>query len=172
MVIQLTLTLPQALKDIGFKGEQYAFPVYSSEQQQEEIIERYGQAKWAVVDILNKKQGACFKNTINLYNWLLYNENDEVAYFLNEAGSNALNYSEQKAPSIFHLWLGKRGFIIGIGQDDKGFDAKQVAETGKKENAGAAFDFFRRCKNIIFFDEPTEARLVLMCQKYTVCNRC
>ena len=125
-----------------------------------QIIEVYGNAKWAVVDLLNEQYSKILKNKFDLYNWLHHNENDEVAYFLNEAGSNCLNYSEFKAPSTFHLWLGENGFLIGIEQQGRGFNAVKIDENKIKENEGAAFNFFRNCKGKVFFDDGENAKII------------
>jgi len=121
-----------------------------------QIIEIYGKAKWQIVDLLNEQYGTNF----NLHNWLKKDKSDEVSYFLNEAGSNCLNYSEFKTPYMFHLWFGKKGFIIGIEQNGKGFNAKEVYQQGIKTNEGNAFDFFENCNHKVFFDNPTDAKIV------------
>ena len=81
---------------------------------------------------------------------------------MNEAGSNTLNHSQFKAPSHFHLWMGKKGFVIGIEQQGKGFNAQKINQEKIKEGEGAAFEFFRKCKGTIFFDEPKKARVVYL----------
>ncbi len=165
MALHFTRTLTEALKNIGFSDEYYELPVYEAEEIRnylvsDEIIGKYGEAKWVIVDLLNEKYGAILFNRFDLHNWLEKNQDDEVAYFLNEAGSNSLNYSEFKAPSKFHLWLGKNGFVIGIEQKGKGFNAVKVHEEKLKENQGGAFRFFRECKNMVFFDNVEDARVV------------
>ncbi len=163
MVLNFTQTLSLALQTIEFTGEQSSFPLLSQQKSKpEDITTHYGQAKWAIVDMLNKEYSTILNTEFNLYHWLHYNEHDEVAYFLNEAGSNALNHSEFKAPSHFHLWMGKKGFVIGIEQQGKGFNAQKIDKEKIKEGAGAAFEFFRTCKGIIFFDEPKKARVVYL----------
>ncbi|MBI2661919.1 hypothetical protein HYX11_00480, partial [Candidatus Woesearchaeota archaeon] len=94
------------------------------------------------------------------YNWLRHNANDEVAYFLSETGANCLNYSLFRAPHKFHLWLGKKGFVIGIEQKGRGFPAVDVNAKKIKINEGAAFEFFRTCKGEIFFDDANSAKVV------------
>src|SRR3989344_7393008 len=113
MALHFTKTIQQALEAIEF-SDYYELPVYEAEEIRnhvisDQVIEQYGNAKWAIVDLLNEKYGAILFNKFNLHRWLEKNKDDEVAYFLNEAGSNSLNYSEFKAPSGFHLWLGKKG---------------------------------------------------------------
>ena len=164
MTINLTQTLQKSLEAIEVtKG--YEFPVYEFEEVRshlisDSVIKKYGDAKWAVVDLLNEKYGALLLHKFDLHNWLEKNQDDEVAYFLNEAGSNSLNYSQYLAPSHFHLWLGKKGFVIGIEQKGKGFNAIKVHDEKLKENQGGAFNFFRGCKSAVFFDNAEDARIV------------
>ncbi len=115
MVLHFERCLEEALERI--EEEEYKFfEVHSSEIVRSEkhsvIIEKYGEAKWGVVDLLN----AWFDVGSDLYNWLHFDESDEVAYFLNEVGSNCLNYSSFKAPLGFHVWRGRKGFVIGVEQ--------------------------------------------------------
>ena len=169
MVLHFQHTLPQALQEIELSGEHKEFLIHDRpEPRTEDTIVQYGQAKWSIVDtinerygaILNSNSGAVLNNKFDLYNWLYYNDGDEVAYFLNEAGSNTLQHAEFQAPNKFHLWLGKKGFIISIEQQGKGFDAQEVEKNNIQKNAGAAFDFFRRCESAIFFDDPAQATKV------------
>src|SRR3990167_3027569 len=98
MTIHFTQTLQKSLETIKVtKG--YEFPVYEAEEARDhllsdKVVEKYGEAKWAVVDILNEEYGAIMFNKFDLHNWLEKNQDDEVAYFLNEAGSNSLNHSQ------------------------------------------------------------------------------
>lgn len=160
MTLSFQHTLSQALEHIEFTGEQTTFPIHNHPQERtKETIMHYGKAKWAVVDMLNKEYSTILNTEFNLYHWLHYNEHDEVAYFLNEAGSNALHHSEFKAPSHFHLWMGKKGFVIGIEQQGKGFDAERIDKEKIKNGDGAAFEFFRKCKGTVFFDDSSNARV-------------
>lgn len=160
MVISYSQNLAEALKKIQLEKHQ-EFIVHPHEivrdlNNGDDILEQYGKAKWAVVDVLNVRYGTHF----DLYNWINENPADEVAYFLNEAGSNTLSYAEYKIPWRFQVWLGTKGFIIGIEQKGRGFDAQKVDEKRLKENEGAAFDFFRNCQGEVFFDDAKEARVV------------
>ena len=171
MVLDFTKTLSEALEHIGYSDEGYELPVYGAEEMKthlisDEVIEKYGRAKWAVVDILNEKYGAILFNKFDLHNWLEKNKDDEVAYFLNEAGSNSLNYSQYLAPSYFHLWLGKNGFVIGIEQKGNGFNARNINENRIKEHQGGAFAFFRECKGTVFFDNSENAKVVFFELKF------
>lgn len=157
-MLNFQCTLAEALQDLDVQ-EYHEFNIHELEiiTNAEEILEKYGQAKWAIVDAVNQKLGTTF----DLYNWLHYRE-DELAYFLNEAGSNTLNYSQYKAPAKFHLWLGRKGFIVGIEQKGLGFNAHEIDRNNKKQNEGAAFDFFRKAQSTIFFDNPQHCRIIFM----------
>lgn len=128
----------------------------------DQLIEAYGNIKWQIIGLLNQQYSEILAEPFNLYNWLNHNLNDEVAYFLNEAGSNCLNYSEHKIPCRFHLWFGQKGFIVGIEQFGSGFDAEKVHDLNIKENEGAGFDFFRNCRSKIFFNDKNQAKMILM----------
>lgn len=166
MVLNFEKNLPQALKIV--EGNNcLEFVVHPLEQERtfessDNILEKYGKAKWEIVDLLNQEYSHILADSFDLYNWLNENVNDELAYFLNEAGSNVLCYSDCKAPYRFLLWLGKKGFVIGIEQKGKGFDAQEICHRRLKENEGAAFGFFRNCRNEIFFDDSREAKIVYM----------
>src|SRR3989344_4553239 len=122
MVLNFTKTLSEALENIDFTGEGYELPIYSEEKARshlisDEIVAKYGYAKWAIVDSLNEKYGALLINKFDLYNW-----------------------------------LGRKGFLIGIEQKGKGFNAAKINDERIKEHQGGAFTFFRECKNKVFFD--------------------
>ncbi len=166
MALHFTQKLHTALQEIGFTEHQ-EWIVHETEEERtyfisDGILGKYGDFKWAIVDLLNQKYNSALNSKFDLYNWINKNKEDEVSYFLNEAGSNCLNYSEFKAPYRFRLWLGKKGFIIGIEQKGKGFNAEDAHNQKIKENEGAAFDFFRRCRSKIFFDDSRNAKLVFM----------
>jgi len=145
MVIHFRHNLTAALQNI--KSTDYKEFLVSN-------LEEYGEAKWQIVNLINQK----FSTQHDLYNWIHYNEKDEVAYFLNEAGSNALHHDKIKK---FHLWLGEQGFIIALEQES-GFNAAEVDEKKIKNNEGAAFQFYRNCNSKIFFDKAEEAKIVFM----------
>ena len=159
MVISFSVDLKEALKKIKENSEKKTIQI-ETERNNYDFTVQYGKAKWAIVDLLNEKYSRRFAEPVDLYNWLKYNSNDEVSYFLNEAGSNTLNYAEQKKPTAFHLWLGEKGIVIGIEQEGKGFDAVRVDTLRLRENEGAGFDFYRNCRGIVFFDNVREARIV------------
>ena len=168
MTINFTKTLPQALENIEHDVHHQIF-VHDGVRDLNNscaVIEKYGQAKWQVVDLVNER----FNSDFDLHNWLNKNKDDELAYFLNEAGSNCLNYSEHKVPYQFHLWLGKKGFVVGIEQLGKCFDAQHVQEHKIKGNEGAAFEFFRNCQSEVFFDDAQKVRIVLMEVLFTIDN--
>ena len=127
------------------------------------IVEKYGEQKWAIIELLNQT----YDTNFNLYNWIEKNSSDEVSFFLNEAGSNSLNYSQFKAPYNFSLWLGKKGFIIGVEQKGTGFDVQKVIQEQIKENEGAGFNFFSNCQSKIFFDNFKNAKVVYLKHLFT-----
>jgi hypothetical protein len=154
-----------ALQEIKVK-EHKQFTIHKKEEIRthlisDNLIDHYGKTKWEIVDLLNNHYN---QNKFNLYNWLNKNKDDEVSYFLNEVGSNSLNHSPFLAPYKFHLWLGESGFIIAIEQKGEGFNANFINQNRIKDNQGAAFTFFRNCKNQIFFDDPNNTKTVFMQQ--------
>lgn len=161
MVISFSVQLAGALEKIQWTNQQKSIPLDKNSSQK---IELYGNAKWAVVDLLNERYAQRFDSRIDLYNWIYYNEQDEVAYFLNEAGSNILNYAQHKLPSAFHLWFGENGFVIAIEQEGNGFNALQIDQLRLRENEGAGFEFFRNCRSTIFFDNPQNAHIIYFMQ--------
>ena len=163
MVLAFTVTLDTSLKEID-PHTYREFIIHSKTEKKTfhnacEIVERHGQVKWQGIELLNEHYGTTFC----LSHWLHeqgYTGDDDVSSFLNEAGSNVLSHSEFKAPWKFHLWLGKQGFIIGIQQKGRGFNAREIDEKRIKQNEGAAFEFFRRCRSMVFFDDSKNARIV------------
>ena len=160
MVIKFGFSLKSALEEINIelKREFIIYPLekvrdYSSS---DEFLEKYADAKVKIVTTLNSKYGTSF----DLENWLKFDKEDEVAYFINESGSNTLSYSEFKAPFRFLLFFGSKGFVIGLEQKGKGFDAHKVDRERLKDNKGAAFDFYRNCEGSVFFDDASDARIV------------
>ena len=164
MALHFTKTLQEALEEIEFK-ENHQFVIHDKEEERidhDNVISVYGEAKWKIVDLLNQQYSTILKDKFDLYNWLNKNKDDEVSYFLNEVGSNSLAHSQFKAPYKFHLWLGAKGFIIGIEQKGEGFNAELVNINRIKENEGAAFEFFRSSKSEIFFDDIENAKMVYL----------
>ena len=166
MAIHFQRNLQQALGNIGFTGEHQQFVVHVLEihrdESAEDVVTKYGKTKWELVDTLNAKYASELKEKFDLYNWLDFNDKDEVSYFLSECGSNTLNYSQFKAPHAFHIWFGSKGFVLGVEQKGTGFNAQEVHDKNLKENEGAAFNFFRKCQSSVFFDNAQDARMVLM----------
>ncbi len=58
--------------------------------------------------------------------------------------------------------MGTKGFVIGIEQQGKGFDAEKINQEKIKEGEGAAFEFFRKCKGTVFFDDSEKAKVVYL----------
>ncbi len=172
MVLNFQLQLTVALAEINYTSQYYSFLIHNQEQevptpqenkqQHDSFIQKYANAKWGIVDILNERYFSILNFKFDLYNWATHNTNDEVAYFLTEAGSNCMNYAEFKAPHTFHLWLGSNGFIIGIEQKGQPFPAELINEKNIKQNEGAAFEFYRRCKGTIFFDDPENSKIIYL----------
>lgn len=168
MAIDHTLNLSLALQQVGFSrepGEQRSaqdFPLHETEElRTDDVLNKYGEAKWAIIELLNNHYAQNdVQNDVHydLYNWLLENKEDEVAYFLNEGGSNCLTHSQYKAPSKFKVWLGKKGFVIGIEQKGNGFNVEKVS----RYTPGGFFNFFSHSNSVIFFDHLNEARTVFM----------
>ncbi|MBI2668249.1 hypothetical protein HYX14_00230 [Candidatus Woesearchaeota archaeon] len=168
MSLHFTKTLSESFKDIDVTDYHHFF-IHDVEEERtvlnaDALIETYGHAKWQIIDLVNSKYSTTLKDKFDLYHWLNHNASDEVAYFLNEAGSNCLNYAEYKIPAKFHLWLGIKGFLIGIEQAGAGFNAQEVMARNQKQNEGAGFSFFQKCKNTIFFDDYQNARIIFMQQ--------
>jgi hypothetical protein len=130
------------------KIELIEYKVFQISENQE-----YHDSKFAIVELINDKYGTKFDHE----NWLHYKESDEVSYFLNEAGNNAVH--NNGFPLQFHVWMGKNGFVIGISQD-KDFDAVEVNKNKVFQTEGRGFEFYRRCKNVVFFDNAKNARCV------------
>ncbi len=172
MTLNFQKTLQQALQRISFStngldNQYYELTIHDKKELRtralsDEIISRYGKAKWKIVDMLNQQYSTVLGDKFDLYNWLHNNEEDELAYFLNEIGSNCLNYSEFKTPSKFHLWLGSKGFVVGIEQKGDGFNTEEIYQQNIKQNEGAGFQFLDRCKNTVFFDDVENTRIVFM----------
>jgi len=168
MTLHFHKQLSESLSTIKFdipSNNHKIFTVHDLEEERshhnsDHIINKYGEVKWAVVDLLNTHYSKQLSKPFDLYHWLEFNDEDEVSYFLSETGSNALSYSQFKTPSNFQVWLGEKGFVIGIEQKGKGFNAQDIHHQKIKENEGAAFDFFRKAKNTIFFDNSINARII------------
>jgi len=167
MGLHLSYTLEKALAEIGATKKQH-FLIHEEEEPRllentDIILEKYAQAKRELIEMVNilgKKKGF----STDLQNWILENEEDEIAYFLNEAGANCLAHAEWKAPKEFHLWTGKKGFILGVEQSGKSFSAKNCFQESRKKilqsSGGKGFAFFKDCRSAIFFDNPKEARTI------------
>ncbi len=162
MVIHFDKTLQDALQNIGqyhYKG----FPIHQQDirtSHHSHLIKTYGEAKWAIVDAVNTRYSAMLEKPFDLINWLHHNQEDELSYFLSEAGSNSLHHSSLGAPACFHLWMGENGFVVGVQQNGDGFNAEQVSSQRIMDNKGAAFTFFRNCQGSVFFDDSSNAKVV------------
>ncbi|MBI2151161.1 hypothetical protein HYU21_00340 [Candidatus Woesearchaeota archaeon] len=167
MVLNFQNNLNLSLQRINCH-QHFEYPLHIEEiertyQTSDDLLETYTDVKWKIVNTLNEIYSSQLLVPVVLENWFNnVNKEDEVSYFLNEVGSNILSYSQFKVPSKFHLWLGRKGFIIGIEQKGASFDAEKINSHKLKNNEGAAFEFFRKCNSTIFFDHPKEARIVMM----------
>jgi len=163
MALHFDYNLRKSLVEIDFVEETEEFLVHQNEESRVftnscEIIEKYGSAKEDVARIINEVYGV----QISLQSWIDDNTQDEVSYFLSEAGSNSLNYSQFKAPERFKVWFGKKGFVISIEQKGQGFNPKKVDEEDIKHNEGRAFKFYRNCNSKVFFDDAEDANVVYL----------
>ncbi len=144
-MIDFQRSLQQSLTEISFQ-EHHSFT-------------EYGAAQWAIVDVVNTRYNMLLKDKFDLYHWLWYHEEDELAYFLIEAGSNALHAGQEdekgKVP-IFHLWLGSKGFIVGVEQE-KTFNAQELCSLNKERGG---LGFFQRAKQCVFFDHPRKTNII------------
>lgn len=163
MVLNSDLTLQKALAVLGENPAYVTFPVHTEKQpaiHSASFIAHYGSAKFRIVELLNQRYAQHFSSLIDLHNWLYHRQEDEVAYFLNEAGSNAINHSDYKAPARFHLWLGENGFLIGVEQKGKSFAVGELTKSLRQTKGGDGSRFFQACQGTIFFDNPKEAKVV------------
>lgn len=162
MVLDFEETLEnseQRIKVVGDNAEFLVFDVGNPCLPQEMDV-RYSKAMWTIVELINSKYQDKLEKEFNLYNWIEHNNSDELSYFLNEASSNALNYSEFKAVWKFVLYFGEKGFIVGVMQQGNGFNPKIVFEKKIRSNEGAGFTFYEECSNRVFFDSNKKARAV------------
>lgn len=144
MVIDNSMTLKQALAAIQLERS-FKLKIESGKHFQPVL--------WNVLDLLNERYWQQLPFLFDHYNWVNHNLQDEVAYFLNEAASNAFNYSELKIPAAFQLWMGKRGFVLGVSQFGQPFNANAI-------KPGGGFAFFSRCRCAIFLDDFCRARTI------------
>ncbi len=164
MVVDFERTLEESKKVIGFSKEMAEFVIFDVKEVNslEEIQIKFSKALWTVVEVLNSRYHEKLELEFNLYNWIEHNNSDEVAYFLNEASSNCLNYSQFKAPWKFVVYFGSYGFVLGVLQQGNGFNAESVFLDRVKSNEGAGFLFYEECSSVIFFDDPDCATSVYL----------
>lgn len=162
MVIDFEKTLRQSQDRIEMEGDSAEFIVFDigNPCSLEETEIRYGKALWTVIEIINKKYQDRLDFEFNLYNWIEHNSSDELSYFLNEASSNSINYSEFKSVWKLIVYFGKKGFIVGVLQQGKDFDAEKIFFDKVKSNEGAGFLFYEECSNTVFFDNSKTAKSI------------
>ncbi len=116
----------------------------------------YGEAKWVIVESIRQLYGerlvASGLRIPDLYNWLFERMDDEVSYFVCEAGANILHHSGLPG-AVFKVYFGERGFVISVSQQDSGFDCEIVLRDELKKQHGGGFSFFKSCCGIVFFDD-------------------
>ncbi|HIH11884.1 TPA: hypothetical protein HA241_06860 [Candidatus Woesearchaeota archaeon] len=167
MVLLWSKTVDQALAEVRFT-HRYEFEISTEPRtldNTDEIIPRYAAVKQHIVVILNSHFPHWMGRRFRLKHWLQRKKHDELAYFLNEAGSNCLAYADHKIPAQFRLWIGKKGFLIGITQSGGGFPAREVYVQKRRNNLGGGFRFYARCRSKIFFDSPAKATEVYLLWK-------
>ena len=162
MVLDFRYSLKESQKAIGFKEDVAEFIIFDSQKLlvPEVIDAKFSKALWTVVELLNKRYANKLDSEFNLYNWIENNPKDEVAYFLNEASSNCMNYAEFKAVFKIKVYFGEKGFTIGITQQGESFCAQEIHEMDVKSNEGAGFTFYEECSSKIFFDDAQKTRTV------------
>ena len=155
MVLDFTRILNDSLLTIGSTKETAEFVIFDMDQpcSPEEIQIRYSKALWTVVEVINGRYASKLPFEFNLYNWIEHNHKDELAYFLNEASSNCMNYSDYKSSYKFVIHFGEKGFIVGVLQQGKGFNAELIFPlTEQYKVAGVFFydrgDVYKKSENI------------------------
>ena len=167
MVLDFERKLTDSLESIGHSGEEHEFLVHDEDlhevnPQCSMLLSRYSDALHGVVEHVNNRFSTVLDGSFDLLNWIKHNHHDELAYFLSETGNNCLNHSQNKAPHKLKLYLGSKGFVVAVEQEGKGFDAKVVDSSGFYQNEGAAFDFYRNCQSVVFFDDFLDSKVVFM----------
>ena len=159
MVLDFTRILNDSLLTIGSTKETAEFVIFDMDQpcSPEEIQIRYSKALWTVVEVINGRYASKLPFEFNLYNWIEHNHKDELAYLLNEASSNCMNYSDYKSSYKFVIHFGEKGFIVGVLQQGKGFNAELIFVNKVKSNEGAGFRFYSDCPSTVFFDDAKNA---------------
>tara|TARA_Y100000310_G_scaffold345531_1_gene466074 strand:- start:8519 stop:9031 length:513 start_codon:yes stop_codon:yes gene_type:complete len=161
MVLNFKHKLQEALNQIDHQ-ETKEFIIHPHQAERtlantDDILENYADAKQEILNLINHH----YKTNFNHDNWL-NNKPDEVAHFINEAGSNTLNYSEFKTPHKFYLYLGNKGFVIAIEQLGQPFNAQHIHANNIKQNEGKAFTFFRNTESTIFFNDAEETKIAYL----------
>jgi hypothetical protein len=120
-------------------------------------LDEYDNAKEQIIQTINKT----YNQNHDQYNWII-NKEDELSFFLNEAGSNArLHGNKLKQITLI---LATNSYIIEFEQN-KTFNPQNVANYNLKKNRGAGFKFYKSCKATIFFNNKTNANKIYFKQK-------
>ena len=171
MVIAFHKSLNNALIEIGFQEgrdfyrqyEIYPFQdvINPNSSERFEKSKEYRQKRDELLREINQGLAHKFQRRFDMSHWFT-GENDDLANFLAEAGSNAFTYSEYHAPHQLGLWLSDISFVVSVEQLGKGFNANKINNTRQKSNAGAGFELYRNCASEIFFDNPEVSKKVYM----------
>lgn len=153
-------TIEGQLEKIGFAGE---ICVFGIERGSETALDRFSEVKWEIIDLLNTHYKDQLLEKFDLFDWLIYNDGDEVAYFLCEAGSNIITHSQFHIPACVRVFLGTNGFIVALEQQGEGFSVSLAMQKEHNELEGGGFAFYLRSKSVIFFDNWEEARIIYCC---------
>ncbi|MBW2984400.1 hypothetical protein KY361_04750 [Candidatus Woesearchaeota archaeon] len=162
MVIAFDKTLADALREIGFSESEgvhleevvYDGEVHLSElspEEQESLFARIGRAYGEVFNQVT----LCGKS------WDVPHLRN-LSDFISHITTNVRKYSQYGIEYRIHFWQGERGFVVGIEQKGRGFEAKRVDSERIASSYGNGFNFYRACSPYIFFDSPSDARIVYM----------
>ncbi len=95
----------------------------------------------------------------DLYNWLFERFDDEVSYFVVEAGANVIHHARLR-DAMVRVYFGQKGFIVEFEQANDFFNAELVVSQRIMTHKGGGFLFFNGCRGIVFFDNSTLVRCV------------
>ena len=167
MVLVFDKTLDDALKEIGFSESEGVYleqVIYDGEVHVRELIpikrrqitKRVGRSEEVWSRFARYGQASNCLACEHLFD------------FFNHAYSNIFERSQYGRTYKDHYWFGKRGFVIGIEQKGRGFDAVQIDSKRTKNGHGHGFDHYRSCPYPIFFDNSRDARVIYV--QYDLAN--
>ena len=125
-----------------------------------ELILARGRENGEIQDTINNALGTNFGQRGNC-------QQDCTLYaILFEAHASIAMHGDYNFPSKIELWIGKAGFIVGVQQKGRGFNADEISRTGKhREGGGSGFKTYKELGYDVFFDNPTDARTVYIMRK-------